>query len=233
MYVALRRAAQTARRRTFYCLQWQHAPETARLPGWNRHTGKRAEAPAPSWLYCHAVQTIRPLPLAGQPDPASHLWSTAHDGPHGQAVHPLAQIHKKGESPHGPPLNMSGELFMDCEPATHPFMSRKSDAFRLTLALQCYTACPGCVFSGSAASRPQGQKTPVYCCGPSGSFCTKAKAISADDIRGRCAGFCSCCRTNPAMSIAIPASVIAERLAFLLSSSTARYRCIRARSCSS
>lgn len=140
---------------------------------------------------------------------------------------------KKGESPHGPPLNMSGELFMDCEPATHPFMSRKSDAFRLTLALQCYTACPGCVFSGSAASRPQGQKTPVYCCGPSGSFCTKAKAISADDIRGRCAGFCSCCRTNPAMSIAIPASVIAERLAFLLSSSTARYRCIRARSCSS
>ena len=159
--------------------------------------------------------------------------ASAYDGPHGQPFTLWRTAIKKGESPHGPPLHMSGELFMDCEPATHPFMSRKSDAFRLTSALQCYTACPGCVFSGSAAFRPQGQKTPVYCCGPSGTLCTKAKAIRADDIRGRCAGFCSCCRTNPAMSIAIPASVIAERLAFLLSSSTVRYRCIRARSCSS
>ena len=205
MHVVLRRAAQTARRRTFHCLRWQIPQRWQRCQRGLTTPVKRAKVIAPSRLYCHAIQTIRPL----------------------------AHGHKKGESPHGPPLHMSGELFMDCEPATHPFMSRKSDAFRLTSALQCYTACPGCVFSGSAAFRPQGQKTPVYCCGPSGTLCTKAKAIRADDIRGRCAGFCSCCRTNPAMSIAIPASVIAERLAFLLSSSTVRYRCIRARSCSS
>lgn len=70
-------------------------------------------------------------PAAGRLIRPQRAGATAHAGtaPRTPAIGQGAE--QKEEGPHGPPLRMSGEFLMDCEPATLPFMSRKSDAFHV------------------------------------------------------------------------------------------------------